>query len=279
MSILAQFDGLHVVAGLVVGILVGLTGVGGGSLMTPLLVLLFGVNPQTAVGTDLLYAAATKAAGSAVHGWRETVDWRIVRRLASGSLPMACVTLYMLSRVGKIGVHTQNIVLIVVGIMLFLTALAVIFQKRLIAYAKHEERNPPRQVVVPTVLLGAVIGVAVSISSVGAGAIGVSALLLLYPDLPVARIVGTDIAHAMPLTLVAGFGHWIIGDVNIVLLLNLLVGSIPGVIVGSMISTRASDAWLRPALATVLVLSGWQLMVKAFSPDKVKVKPVAAAKV
>lgn len=260
MSLIAQFDLLHAFAGMLVGTMVGLTGVGGGSLMTPLLVLMFGVSPQTAVGTDLLYAATTKMAGSAVHGWRETVDWKIVRRLASGSLPMALLALVVLSTAGRIAKSTEHVILLVLGGMLILTAVAVFLQKQLIAMAMARKPLEPRKEVLPTIVLGAAIGLLVSISSVGAGAIGVTALLMLYPQLPVSRIVGTDIAHAVPLALVAGFGHWYIGDVNGLLLSNLLVGSIPGVIIGSLISTRASDALLRPALATVMLLSGAKLL-------------------
>ena len=268
-DLFAHFDLLHSLAGLLVGLLVGLTGVGGGSLMTPILVLMFGVSPQTAVGTDLLFAASTKVVGSAVHGWRETVDWRIVRRLASGSIPAAIISLVVLAQVGHIAKSTQHVILVVLAAMLLLTALATLFQKKLIALASNRDPiSPDRRAVLPTVVLGVVIGVMVSISSVGAGAIGVTALLMLYPSLPVSRIVGTDIAHAVPLTLVAGFGHWIIGDVNGLLLANLLVGSIPGVVVGSLISSRAPDGKLRLVLALVLLLSGWQLMVKATTKDK-----------
>ncbi len=264
MHLLHAIDPLRAFAGLVVGLLVGLTGVGGGSLMTPLLVLMFGVAPQTAVGTDLLYAALTKSAGSAVHGWRETVDWKIFRRLASGSIPGALVTLFVLAQVGKINGHTQHVILVVLGVMLGLTGVIVLFQAQIIAWAAARAPANPRPVVLPTVLLGLAIGVLVSISSVGAGAIGVTALLLMYPGLPVSRIVGTDIAHAVPLAFLGGFGHWLIGDVNGVLLANLLIGSIPGVIIGSVLSSRAPDGLLRPALAVVLALSAWQLLVKAF---------------
>ncbi len=276
-----HFDVLHAVAGLLVGLAVGLTGVGGGSLMTPVLVLFFGVNPQTAVGTDLLFAASTKTVGSAVHGWRETVDWRIVRRLASGSLPAALVTLYWLNSQAHLGKVAQHVVLTALATMLLLTAVAVVFQRQLIALARrrrHREAQGAARVW-PTVLLGVVVGVAVSISSVGAGAIGVTALLMLYPGLPIARIVGSDIAHAVPLTLVAGVGHWLIGDVNLGLLGQLLVGSVPGVVIGSLLSTRAPDHWLRPALALVLLASGWQLMIKARMADKVTHPAVPAAPV
>ena len=271
MGLLLHIDAAHAVAGLLVGLLVGLTGVGGGSLMTPLLVLMFGVNPQTAVGTDLLFASATKTVGSGVHGWRDTVDWRIVKRLAMGSLPAALITLYVLSQVGPVAKSTQHVLLIVMAAMLALTALTVVFQKRLIAFAlRRNTQAADEGSVIPTVALGAVIGIAVSLTSVGAGAIGVTALIMLYPRLPVARIVGTDIAHAVPLTLVAGIGHWFIGDVNGLLLFNLLIGSVPGVIIGSFISSRARDGVLRPLLGIVLALSAWQLMVKALSADKAK---------
>jgi uncharacterized protein len=257
----AQFDPMYAVAGALVGVLVGMTGVGGGSLMTPLLVLMFGVSPHTAVGTDLLYAAATKVAGSAVHGWRETVEWRIVRRLATGSIPAALLTLLALTQVGKIGKDASAVILTVLGCMLILTAIATLFQKRIIAMAGHREEHGISRSYVPTVALGALLGVLVTISSVGAGAIGVTALLVLYPNLKVSRIIGTDIAHAVPLAMLGGAGHWFLGEVDFMLLLNLLVGSIPGVILGSLFSTRAPDHLLRPALAAVLMVSGVRLLL------------------
>ena len=260
MDLFQGMDALHALAGLFVGLLVGLTGVGGGSLMTPLLVLMFGVNPHTAVGTDLLFAATTKVAGSAVHGWRETVDWKIMRRLASGSLPAAIATLILLNKFGHLDNAATKVVLMTLGGMLLLTALATLFQRKLAMFARREEPVDENHSLAPTVALGAVLGVVVSVSSVGAGAIGVTALLVLYPHLPMARIIGTDIAHAVPLALVAGFGHWMLGDVDFTLLGNLLIGSIPGVIIGSLLSSRAADKWLRPALAAVLVVSGLKLL-------------------
>ena len=281
MNFVQHIDFLHVVAGLLVGLLIGLTGVGGGSLMTPLLVLLFGVNAQTAVGTDLLFAAATKITGSAVHGWRETIEWKIVRRLAYGSVPAAIATLAILAKIGRVGNSTQHVILLVLAILLALTSLTVIFRSWLIRFAADlDPLDPPVKVVIATIALGAVIGVAVSMSSVGAGAIGVTALLMLYPNLPVSRIVGSDIAHAVPLTLVAGIGHWFIGDVDGVLLANLLIGSIPGVIAGSLLSTRASDKLLRPILATVLAISSWQLFLKVHSNEnRVPSAPSAAQQI
>ncbi|GFM31440.1 sulfite exporter TauE/SafE family protein [Novosphingobium sp. PY1] len=275
---LDQLDLLHALAGLLVGLLVGMTGVGGGSLMTPLLVLMFGVSPQTAVGTDLLYAAMTKITGTAVHGWRDTVDWKIVRRLAYGSVPATILTLAIIANLGKVSDRSQHIILFSLAVLLAITACTVIFRSRLARFAKDRgPLEPTSRVTGATVVLGAAIGTAVSISSVGAGAIGVTILLMLYPRLPMVRIVGSDIAHAVPLALIAGFGHWIIGDVDGTLLTNLLVGSIPGVIVGSLLSTRAPERILRPLLAIVLALSSWQLFVKASSPAEAGAKSSASS--
>ncbi|MCH7628057.1 MAG: sulfite exporter TauE/SafE family protein, partial [Proteobacteria bacterium] len=170
------------------------------------------------------------------------------------------VTLIAISTFGKLGKDTSHVILTVLGAMLVLTAVATLFQKKLAVFAKSHERLDDTSAIMPTIALGMVLGVAVSISSVGAGAIGVTALLMLYPALRVSRIVGTDIAHAVPLTLVAGFGHWMIGGVDSTLLLNLLMGSIPGVAVGSLLSTRSPDHILRPALAAVLLASGFKLL-------------------
>ncbi len=257
---LAHFDLLHGFAGLFVGFMVGLTGVGGGSLMTPILVLLFGVAPATAVGTDLLFAAVTKTVGSAVHGKRKTVDWHIMRRLAAGSVPAAIITLIVISNLGKMSKDSSHVILWCLGVMLILTSFATLFQKQLAVFAKQHERLDDREALIPTVVLGAILGTVVTVSSVGAGAIGVTALLMLYPALRVSKIVGTDIAHAVPLTMVAGFGHWIVGSVDLWLLASLLVGSLPGAVLGSMLSTRSPDHVLRPALAAVLLFSGIKLL-------------------
>lgn len=277
-GVIGHLDEMHAVAGLLVGLLVGLTGVGGGSLMTPLLVLMFGVNPQTAVGTDLLFAAGTKTVGSTVHGWRATVNWVIVGLLAAGSIPASVASLIVLNHMSHPPASAQNVMLLVVAVMLVFTSITVLFQQKLIAYAatRGKTGERPRNTAAFTVLLGAVLGAAVTFSSVGAGAIGVTILILLYPGQPVAKIVGTDIAHAVPLTLVSGIGHWIIGDVNGLLLVNLLVGSVPGVIVGSLVSSRAPDKVLRPILAIVLAISAWQLATKVLTPAKAA-KPVAEA--
>ena len=249
-------------AGVLVGVIVGLTGVGGGSLMTPLLVLVFGFQPVTAVGTDLLYASATKTVGTTVHGWRGTVDWKVVGRLALGSVPATLLTLWALSyanaKSGNAAGHTVQIVL---GITLILSATAAIFRKRLVAWLTPRfDAMSAWQLFGLTVVLGAILGALVSLTSVGAGALGMTALLILYPNLPVNKLVGSDIAHAVPLTLLGGLGHAWLGTVNFALLGSLLVGSIPGIIVGSLIASRVSDRVLGPILAIVLAIVGVKLL-------------------
>jgi len=261
MHFLMAINPLYSISGFAVGLLVGLTGVGGGALMTPILVLLFGIHANTAVGTDLLYAAATKTVGTAVHGVSRTVDWRIVGRLAAGSIPATVLTLLVLAHVEKQLGAANHVITIVLGMALIATAVAILFRRIILDY--FEKRvgalNPGRTVIF-TVFLGAVLGILVSLSSVGAGAIGVTVLLILYPSLPAGKLVGSDIAHAVPLTLVAGIGHWLIGSVDIHLLLSLLTGSIPGIVVGSLIAARIPDHVLRPILASTLAIVGGRLI-------------------
>lgn len=256
-SIVSAYNPLYSLAGFLVGALVGMTGVGGGSLMTPLLVLLFGFHPATAVGTDLLYASVTKTVGTAVHGKRETVDWHIVAGLACGSVPASLLTLFAMSKIGTMGSQDALVLNILLGSALFVTAFAVFFRPWILRRAEPHFRGlPEARVSHWTVLLGAILGVLVSVTSVGAGALGTTALLILYPKLPVARIAGSDIAHAVPLTLIAGIGHWLMGSVDFGLMGALLLGSIPGIVVGSIVSSRSSDTILRPILAiTLLVVS------------------------
>jgi uncharacterized protein len=242
-----------------VGVLVGLTGVGGGSLMTPLLVLLFGFHPATAVGTDLLYASATKSVGAGVHHARGTVDWLVVRRLATGSVPATVLTLVVLWQLGQTAA-TGKLIAGVLGTALLATAVALFLRRRIVArLVPTFERLPAHRLAQLTVLLGVVLGVLVSLTSVGAGALGMTALLVLYPHLPVNRLVGSDIAHAVPLTLIAGLGHWWLGSVDFGLLASLLLGSVPGIVVGSMLATRASDQVLTPVLAVTLAVVGARL--------------------
>ncbi len=258
-----MFDAInpvYVISGFLVGFLVGQTGVGGGSLMTPLLVLLFGINPSTAVGTDLLYAAATKTVGTLVHGMNRTVDWRVVRLLASGSLPATVVTLGVMSW-ADVKSNGGGMIAFILGIMLLLTALSLVFRRWFVtSVGPLLERISPARRAGLTVILGAMLGALVTVSSVGAGALGVTALLLLYPGAPMAVIVGSDIAHAVPLTLLAGIGHWWLGSVNGALLLSLLCGSVPGIVAGSHTAARVPDVVLRMVLAAVLSVVGARLV-------------------
>jgi uncharacterized membrane protein YfcA len=249
-------------SGFVVGLLVGQTGVGGGSLMTPLLVLLFGVHPATAVGTDLLYAAASKSVGTLVHGVNRTVDWRVVGRLATGSVPATILTVLVLSRFNVMSPDMGKMISFILGIALLLTGSVLMARRWFFAAV-----GPVMQGIRPQVRLwltigcGALLGVVVCISSVGAGAIGVTALVLLYPELPVVSIVGSDIAHAVPLTLIAGAGHWWLGSVDWPLLGSLLTGSIPGIMLGSYLTRFVPEWVLRPLLAIVLFLVGGRLVL------------------
>ncbi len=255
-------DLLSSASGFGVGFLVGMTGVGGGSLMTPLLILLFGIHPATAVGTDLLYAGATKSAGTAIHGLNRNIDWGVVGRLAAGSVPMIAATLFALSHFDIYGSAVKAVMTAVLSGALFATAAFLIFRKKILAfYASHIGELNPRRTASLTILIGAVLGFLVSISSVGAGALGVTAMLLLYPRLPTARIVGTDIAHAVPLTLLAGLGHWMLGSIDWRLLEFLLAGSLPGIVIGSHFSVRVPDVVVRFSLATVLIVVAGRLVL------------------
>jgi uncharacterized membrane protein YfcA len=252
---------LYTLSGFGVGVLVGLTGVGGGSLMTPLLVLLFGIHPATAVGTDLLYAAVTKSFGTAMHGFGRTVEWRVVRRLAAGSVPATALTILVLYLTGaKNG--SSHVISVVLGVAVLITAVMMLLRPWLLKWLSPWI-NPagPRRAREWTVVAGVALGVLVTLSSVGAGALGVTFLFILYPAMPANRIVGSDIAHAVPLTLLAGLGHWLLGSIDWHLLLSLLTGSIPGIIVGSLIAVRVPERVVRPALACVLVLVGGRLVL------------------
>ena len=252
---------LYVLSGFAVGFLVGMTGVGGGSLMTPLLILLFHVHPTTAVGTDLLYASITKTGGSLVHGLNRTIDWRIVTRLALGSIPASLLTLLGFHLLKLDQAAAGAVITRVLGAALLATALALVFRRRLLAtYSRRVGVLSERQTFRFTILTGLMLGVLVTISSVGAGALGVTALILLYPELPVVKIAGSDIAHAVPLTLVAGLGHLMNGGIDATVLESLLVGSLPGVIIASLAAPRLPDLALRLVLAATLTVSGLRLL-------------------
>jgi len=258
-------DLLHAISGFVVGLLVGMTGVGGGSLMAPILILLFGVSPPTAVGTDLWFAGITKTVGGAIHHAKQSADLQVVARLAMGSLPAAVITLLVLD-----ALHWSKVdhgwVPIALGVVLVATAAATLARPALHRWVLA--RGGPGQPVTPvrmqaplTIAAGALLGVLVTLTSVGAGALGATLLVFLYPvRLSAKQIVGTDIVHAVPLTLVAGIGHLLIGSVDWGLLGSLLVGSIPGIVVGSLLVHRVSERLIRNALAVVLVFAGARLI-------------------
>lgn len=258
-------DWLYTLSGFLVGLIVGISGVGGGSLMTPLLVLAFGVAPATAVGTDLLYAALTKFGGSVAHHRRGNVDWAIVWRLAAGSVPAALLTLWLLHALRIEEAMLQGLVTGVLSVALVLTAFALLIRPHVASLIRRNggkvyELDEGR-LSAATITTGAVLGVLVTLSSVGAGALGMVALLFLYPRQGAARLVGADIAHAVPLTLIAGLGHVALGTVDFKLLAALLLGSIPGIWLGSHAGARIPETVLRPVLAAMLAIIGGRLLL------------------
>ena len=261
MDLLHAIHPLFVVSGFTVGFLVGMTGVGGGSLMTPLLIFLFHIHPVTAVGTDLIYASITKTGGSLVHGANRTIDWCIVRRLALGSLPAALASMALITAL-DIDQHAYSLLVTrVLGVALLCTAAALLFRRRLLAsYKSRVGVLSEKRTFCWTVATGAALGILVTISSVGAGALGVTALILLYPELPVVKIAGSDIAHAVPLTLVAGTGHLLSGSLDPAVLLSLLCGSLPGVMLASLFAPRLPDQALRLILAGTLTIVALRLL-------------------
>lgn len=252
-------------SGLLVGLLVGFTGVGGGSLMAPIMILLLGVSPVTAVGTDLWFAAITKIVGGSIHHRRGNADLNIVKWLCIGSIPLAIATLFVLS-LADLQQVKQGLVTQALGLVLLLTAISTFYRRSLHGLGERLRLNselPFKRFQVPlTVLAGAILGVLVTLTSVGAGALCATILVFLYPlRLKMRKVVGTDIVHAVPLTLVAGLGHLWLGNVNGWLLLSLLTGSIPGVIVGSLLVHRVNDRVIQMALASVLTLVGAKLLL------------------
>jgi uncharacterized protein len=222
--------------------------------------LLFGIHPATAVGTDLLFAATTKTAGSFVHGINRTIDWSIVRRLAAGSVPMAILTMCVLSYLDINSVVARDLITAFLAIALFLTAVVLVFRKWIIAqYSDRISSLGSERITTVTVVMGGILGVLVTLTSVGAGAIGVTALILLYPKLSTSRIVGTDIVHAVPLTFAAGIGHWLLGSTDISLFVSLILGSIPGILIGSYLAVRVPERALRIVLAVTLALVATKL--------------------
>jgi uncharacterized protein len=257
-------DWMYTLSGFMVGMIVGLTGVGGGSLMTPLLVLLFGVSPATAVGTDLLYASLTKTLGGWVHSKRGTVDWKIVGLLSMGSLPASVLTILALKYLALDGKTFSGLVTGVLSVALLLTGTALLIKDKVqhIARRKNGMMFELHHQYLPaaTIITGALVGMLVTISSVGAGALGMVVLLFLYPRHQTVKLVGADIVHAVPLTALAGMGHLALGTVDMVLLGSLLLGSLPGIYIGSHLSAKVPEKVLRNVLAVMLLLIAFKMM-------------------
>lgn len=255
---------VNALAGFGVGAIVGVTGVGGGALMTPILVLLFGVAPAAAVGTDLWFAAITKMVGGWVHHSKGSVDTEVLRWLCWGSLPASVATLAWLhfTQAAKL---KSGLLMTALGVVLLLTAVAMLLKKYIHRIGQRFRTDAPidfKRIQRPlTVLAGAVLGLLVTLTSIGAGALGAVMLVYLFPlRMTPSRLVGTDIVHAIPLTVVAGTGHLLMGNVNLGLLGTLLLGSIPGIVVGSHLGSRLPENALRMAIAALLVIAGFKLL-------------------
>ena len=256
---------MYTLSGFLVGLIVGVTGVGGGSLMTPLLVLLFGVSPATAVGTDLLYASLTKSLGGWVHGRRGTVDWRVVGLLALGSLPASVATIVLFKYLALDEKTLRSLVTSVLSVALLLTATALLLKDWIKKVARRQDGTVyelhHRYLPAATIATGVVVGALVTISSVGAGVLGTVALLFLYPRMSAVKVVGTDIVHAVPLTAIAGMGHLAMGTGVFILLGSLLLGSLPGIYIGSHLSAKVPEQVLRPLLAIMLLIIGTKMVL------------------
>ncbi len=251
----------YIIAGASVGLAIGLTGVGGGSLMTPIL-LMFGFPPHIAIGTDLLYAAITKSGGVVMHHKQKTINWSIMMKLAAGSIPASAITVIILNLYFQDVNEYSQILTNSLGLMLIMTALVLVFKRRI---QEHQlEKAVPllqsfqHHAGKVTVVMGMLLGVLVTLSSVGAGAFGTAVLMVLYPSLLSVRIVGTDLAHAVPLTLVAGLGHLFLGHVDFLLLGALLCGSLPAIYVGTKLGSKLPENILQPVLASALLLLGFK---------------------
>ena len=267
-----------ILAGVLVGFCVGITGVGGGSLMTPILISLFRIEPHIAIGTDLLYAAISKFCGSMVHAKKLNIVWPIVLWLALGSIPASIITHWILDNYLSGSTHYKAVLTTVLGFMLTLTGISIVFRAQIEKFfAKYrkgqiselEQNFDIKGKKTYVVIMGIVLGVFVTLSSVGAGAFGIMALILMFPNLPMIRIIGSDVVHAVLLTSVAGFAHMTSGNVDFHLLGWLLVGSIPAIIIGTLISSRLPERLIRKILGITLFALGINFIL-----HPVKSKPV-----
>ncbi|ENX27792.1 MULTISPECIES: sulfite exporter TauE/SafE family protein [Acinetobacter] len=275
-----------ILAGVLVGFCVGVTGVGGGSLMTPILISLFRIEPHIAIGTDLLYAAISKFCGSFVHAKKMNIVWPIVIWLAVGSIPASFATHWVLENYLSQSTHYKAVLTMVLGFMLTITGLSILFRTQIEnLFNKYRKQELPdmtqdlekvklqaKEKRVAIIIMGIILGIFVTLSSVGAGAFGIMALVVMFPNLPMIRIIGSDVVHAVLLTLVAGLGHMSSGNVDFMLLMWLLVGSIPAIIVGTLLSSRMPEKLIRKILGITLFALGVNFMI-----NPVKSKPAQPA--
>jgi uncharacterized protein len=252
------------IIGFGVGFIIGMTGVGGGSLMTPILVLGFNIQPAVAVGTDLLYAAITKSGGVLVHHKHGNIQWKILKLLFMGSIPASICSIFIIKKLDSAGVNYDNLIMTTLSVALILTGTFLLCRNQLRKLSTNDNftsikiihrkfRKPT------TIFAGALIGVLVTISSVGAGVIGAAFLFFLYPRFKAIKIVATDLAHAIPITAIAGLGHAHIGTVDFILLGSLVIGSLPGIFLGSHFGNFLPDKIMRPILAFMLLAIGVRL--------------------
>ena len=281
LGILLMFGPIEfILAGVLVGFCVGITGVGGGSLMTPILISLFKIEPHIAIGTDLLYASISKFCGSMVHAKKLNIVWPIVIWLTLGSIPASLATSWVLDNYLSQSTHYKAVLTMVLGFMLTLTGISIVFRAQIEKFFDRfrnreqanmeSEQHALQHKRLYIWIMGAVLGVLVTLSSVGAGAFGIMALVLMFPNLPMIRIIGSDVVHAVLLTLVAGLGHMSSGNVDFHLLVWLLVGSIPAIVVGTLVSSRLPEKVIRKVLGITLFIIGINFMV-----NPVKSKPIS----
>lgn len=278
-----MLDVIHfILAGVVVGFCVGVTGVGGGSLMTPILIGLFKIEPHIAIGTDLLYASISKFCGSLVHAKKLNIIWPLVIFLSLGSIPASFATTWVLEHYLSQSTHYKMVLTMFLGFMLTITGISIIFRPQIERFfSKYRNSNPSETVIDPNaitknkriyiIIMGVILGVFVTLSSVGAGAFGIMALIIMFPNMPMIRIIGSDVVHAVLLTLVAGLGHMNSGNVDFHLLLWLLVGSIPAIVVGTLLSSKMPEKLIRRILGVTLFALGVNFIV-----NPIKAKPVKA---
>lgn len=255
-------DIVFVLLGLIVGILIGMTGVGGGSVMTPLLIYGLGVSPIIAVGTDLMFAAITKLFGTAFHHKYGSVNWKIVGLLSSGSIPASLLALFFFNYLEEANSGFESMITTTLGIALIFTSFTLLFKNKLMKFnSSFQISGTPVVNSIKTIIVGFVLGALVTITSVGGGALGIVALYLIYPHLTGKNLVGTDIAHATLLTLIASIGHLSLGHINFHMLAYLMMGSLPGVYIGTRISTALSESTIRSGLACMLLVVGLRFVL------------------